>query len=56
MTAPTAKSCCCTGFDTHDTHHAISAYCADASGAFYMGEGRFLHSPGRDPLRPAPLQ
>lgn len=32
------------GFDSHDTHHAISAYCADASGSFYMGEGRFLHS------------
>lgn len=32
------------GFDTHDTHHAISAYCADASGAFYLCEGRFLHS------------
>jgi glucose/arabinose dehydrogenase len=22
------------GFDSHDTHHAISAYCADASGSF----------------------
>ena len=32
------------GFDSHDTHHAISAYCADGSGAFYMCEGRFLHS------------
>ncbi len=32
------------GFDSHDTHHAISAYSADASGAFYMNEGRFLHS------------
>jgi len=32
------------GFDSHDTHHAISAYTADASGAFYMCEGRFLHS------------
>ncbi len=32
------------GFDTHDTHHAISAYCADPSGAFLMGEGVFLHS------------
>ncbi len=31
------------GFDTHDTHHAISAYCADASGALYLCEGRFLH-------------
>jgi hypothetical protein len=26
------------GFDTHDTHHAISAYCADASGAFYLAK------------------
>ena len=32
------------GFDTHDTHHAISAFCADPSGAFLMGEGVFLHS------------
>ena len=32
------------GFDDHDTHHAISAYCADPSGAIYMGEGVFLHS------------
>ncbi len=40
------------GFDTHDTHHAISAYCADASGAFYMGEGRFLHSQVETPYGP----
>ncbi|MBG31296.1 MAG: dehydrogenase [Opitutae bacterium] len=32
------------GFDDHDTHHAISAFCADPSGAFIMGEGVFLHS------------
>lgn len=32
------------GFDDHDTHHAISAFCADPSGAFLMGEGVFLHS------------
>ena len=32
------------GFDTHDTHHAISAYCADPSGAFILAEGVFLHS------------
>ncbi|WP_430905478.1 PVC-type heme-binding CxxCH protein [Maribacter sp. 2-571] len=32
------------GFDDHDTHHAISAFCADPSGAIYMGEGTFLHS------------
>ena len=32
------------GFDDHDTHHAISAFCADPSGAFVMNEGVFLHS------------
>ena len=32
------------GFDDHDTHHAHSAYCADTSGAIYMGEGVFLHT------------
>jgi len=32
------------GFDDHDTHHAISGFCADPSGAIYMGEGVFLHS------------
>ena len=32
------------GFDDHDTHHAISAFCADPSGAIYLGEGTFLHS------------
>ena len=41
-----------TGFDSHDTHHAISAYCADASGAFYMCEGRFLHSQVETPYGP----
>ncbi len=40
------------GFDSHDTHHAISAYCADASGAFYLGEGRFLHSQVETPYGP----
>ena len=40
------------GFDTHDTHHAISAYCADASGAFYLAEGRFLHSQIETPYGP----
>ena len=28
------------GFDDHDTHHDIHAFCADPSGAIYMGEGR----------------
>ena len=32
------------GFDDHDTHHAINAFCADPSGAFYLAEGTFLHS------------
>ena len=29
------------GFDDHDTHHAISAFTVDPSGAIYMGEGIF---------------
>jgi len=32
------------GFDDHDTHHAIGAYCADPSGAILMCEGVFLRS------------
>ena len=32
------------GFDDHDTHHAIHAFQSDPSGAIYMGEGTFLHS------------
>lgn len=32
------------GFDDHDTHHAISAFCADPSGAIIMAEGTFLHT------------
>jgi len=32
------------GFDDHDTHHVISAFCADPSGAIYMAEGVFLHT------------
>ncbi|CAD5257092.1 MULTISPECIES: PVC-type heme-binding CxxCH protein [unclassified Imperialibacter] len=32
------------GFDDHDTHHVISAFSADPSGAIYMGEGVFLHT------------
>jgi len=32
------------GFDDHDTHHAIAAFCADPSGAIMMAEGVFLHS------------
>jgi mono/diheme cytochrome c family protein/glucose/arabinose dehydrogenase len=41
-----------TGFDSHDTHHAISAYAADPSGAFLMGEGVFLHSNVETPYGP----
>jgi mono/diheme cytochrome c family protein/glucose/arabinose dehydrogenase len=32
------------GFDDHDTHHEISAFTTDESGAIYMGEGTFLHT------------
>ena len=41
-----------TGFDSHDTHHAVSAFCADPSGAFLMGEGIFLHSNVETPYGP----
>ena len=40
------------GFDDHDTHHAISSFCADPSGAIYMGEGVFLHSNVETPYGP----
>ncbi len=40
------------GFDDHDTHHAISAFCADPSGAFYMAEGIFLHTNVETPYGP----
>lgn len=39
------------GFDDHDTHHVISAFCADPSGAIYMGEGVFLHTSVETPYR-----
>jgi putative heme-binding domain-containing protein len=32
------------GFDDHDTHHAISAYAADESGALILEEGVFLRT------------
>ncbi len=32
------------GFDDHDTHHEISAFVTDESGAIYMGEGVFLQT------------
>ncbi|GEP40780.1 PVC-type heme-binding CxxCH protein [Brevifollis gellanilyticus] len=40
------------GFDTHDTHHAISAFTADPSGAIIMCEGVFLHSNVETPYGP----
>jgi len=39
-----AKEIILSGFDDHDTHHVISAFCADPSGAIYMAEGIFLHT------------
>ena len=38
------KTILLSGFDDHDTHHAISAYTTDESGAIYMAEGVFLHT------------
>ena len=32
------------GFDTHDSHHSISAFSTDPLGRIYLMEGRFLHS------------
>ncbi len=32
------------GFDDHDTHHSISAFTADPSGAILLSEGVFLYS------------
>jgi mono/diheme cytochrome c family protein/glucose/arabinose dehydrogenase/lysophospholipase L1-like esterase len=32
------------GFDDHDTHHAISAFTTDEAGGILMGEGIFLHT------------
>ncbi len=40
------------GFDSHDTHHAISAFTADAAGGIYMTEGIFLHSQVETPYGP----
>ncbi len=40
------------GFDDHDTHHVISAFCADPSGALYMAEGVFLHTNVETPYGP----
>lgn len=38
------KTILLSGFDDHDTHHAISAFAADESGAIHMAEGVFLHT------------
>ena len=40
------------GFDDHDTHHVISAFTADPSGALLMCEGVFLHSNVETPYGP----
>ena len=40
------------GFDDHDTHHAISGFCTDPSGAIYMGEGIFLRTNVETPYGP----
>ena len=44
MISMTKREYIVSGFDDHDTHHAISAFCVDPSGAIIMGEGYFLHS------------
>jgi len=40
------------GFDDHDTHHAISAFCSDPSGAIFMCEGVFLRTSVETPYGP----
>ena len=40
------------GFDDHDTHHTISAFTTDPSGAIIMGEGIFLHTNVETPYGP----
>lgn len=47
-----SKEIVLTGFDSHDTHHAISAFTADPSGALMMCEGTFLHSNVETPYGP----
>ncbi len=47
-----SKEIILTGFDSHDTHHAISSFAADASGGIMMGEGIFLHSNVETPYGP----
>ncbi len=40
------------GFSSHDAHHAISAFTADASGAIFMLEGFFLYTQVETPYGP----
>jgi len=40
------------GFDSHDTHHAISSFDTDHGGGIFMCEGRFLHSQVETPWGP----
>ena len=40
------------GFDDHDTHHTISSFTADPSGALVMCEGLFLHTNVETPHGP----
>ena len=40
------------GFDDHDTHHTISTFTADPSGALVMCEGLFLHTNVETPHGP----
>jgi putative heme-binding domain-containing protein len=47
-----AREVVLSGFDDHDTHHAISAFCADPSGAIFMCEGVFLRTSVETPYGP----
>jgi mono/diheme cytochrome c family protein/glucose/arabinose dehydrogenase len=47
-----SKEIILTGFDSHDTHHAVSAFVADPSGGIMMCEGVFLHSNVETPYGP----
>ncbi len=47
-----SKEIVLTGFDSHDTHHAVSAFTADPSGGIMMCEGIFLHSNVETPYGP----
>jgi putative heme-binding domain-containing protein len=43
------------GFDSADSHHAISAFTWDQGGGLYMQEGTFLHSQVETPYGPVRL-